>query len=242
MTTTLPRVSWIRRRLLDRGFYFGMSLLIVATIAYGFSFTIERNLLRPAIPRPALLYVHAAVFSGWLALFVVQSALVQARRVRIHRQLGWLGAALAVAVVVLGTTTAVVMGRFNIEKLHATTAESDLMVPLFDMVCFGCTFALAILWRRRPEVHRRLVLVATCALTAAAFGRFPGWLLPPAFFYAGVDLLILLGVARDLAVLRRVHPVYLWVLPAFVVGQGVVTYTVTNGLEYWKAVGRALLR
>lgn len=232
----------IRRRLLDRGFYCGMSLLIVAVVAYGFSFTIERNLLRPAIPRPAVLYVHAAVFTGWLAFFVLQSALVQTRRVRWHRRLGWLGAALAAAVVVLGTTTAVVMGRFNMDKLHATTAESDLLVPLFDMVCFGSTFALAILWRRKPEFHRRLVLVATCALTAAAFGRFPGWLLPPVFFYAGVDLLILLGVARDLAVLRRVHPVYVWVLPAFIVGQGVVMYTVTHGLEYWRVIGRALLR
>jgi hypothetical protein len=39
------------------------------------------------------------------------------------------------------------------------------------MVCFTLPFALAIRWRNRPAYHRRLLLVATCALTAAAFGR-----------------------------------------------------------------------
>jgi hypothetical protein len=42
------------------------------------------------------------------------------------------------------------------------------------------------------------MLVATCALTAAGFGRFPESILPAYLFHAGVDLLILLGVARQL--------------------------------------------
>src|SRR5437773_11275651 len=85
------------------------------------------------------------------------------------------------------------MSRFNALKLHQANTKADLVVPRFDMVAFSIPFALAVYWRKKPEIHRRLILVATCALTAAAFGRFPGNLLPPVFFYAGVDLLILLG-------------------------------------------------
>jgi len=54
---------------LQNYFYFTMALLIPAIVVFGFSFTIGRNLIHPAIPRPTILYVHAAVFSGWLVFF-----------------------------------------------------------------------------------------------------------------------------------------------------------------------------
>jgi hypothetical protein len=227
--------------LLDRYFYLFMALLIPAIVAYGFSYTIDSNLLHPAVARPAILYVHAVVFSGWPVFFLLQSTLVRTRHVAWHRRMGWFGAALGFVVALVGTATAIVMGRFNVAELHSTTAESGLMIPLFDMAAFTGAFAAAIHWRRRPEFHRRLVFVATCTLTAAAFGRFPQWLLPPVLFYAGVDVLILLGVFRDLLVDRRVHPVYLYSLPVLAAGQAVVTHSVFNGLDYAKAIGHALL-
>lgn len=219
-----------------------MAVLIAGIAAYGFSFTVRRNLLSPDVPRPAVLYVHAAVFSGWLLFFIVQAALVCARRVRWHRRLGVAGVVFGLAIVVLGVATAITMGRFNLVRLASTTAEADLLIPLFDMLAFSVTFALAVHWRRRPELHRRLMLVATCALTAAAFARMPGRVLPPVMFYAGVDTLILLGVARDLLLDRRVHPVYRWALPAFAAGQTLVMITVVNRLDPWITIGRTLLR
>jgi len=184
-------VTTKRGGLLDQCFYFFMSLLIAAVVVYGFSFTVGKNI----IPRPLILYVHAAVFSGWLVFFFLQSALVRTHNVHWHRRIGWFGVALGVVIPVLGVSTAITMGRFNILRLHSTEAESDLMIPLFDMVAFTGTFALAVYWRKKPEFHRRLILIATCALTAAAFGRFPERLLPSELFYGGADLLILLGVA-----------------------------------------------
>jgi hypothetical protein len=116
------------------------------------------------------------------------------------------------------------------------------MIPLFDMVAFTVSFVLAISWRKQPEFHRRLLLIASCALTAAAFGRFPSGLLPPVVFYAGVDVLILLGVARDLIVDRRIHQVYLCAIPALIVGQIVVMYTNVHRLPYWLRIADAILR
>jgi hypothetical protein len=60
---------------------------------------------------------------------------------------------------------------------------------------------MAIYWRDRPEFHRRLMLIATCELTAAAFVRFPQVFHSWPWFYAGVDLLVFLGVLRDLIVI-----------------------------------------
>jgi len=211
-------------------------------VAYGFSFTIDRNLIHPAIPRPRILYVHAAVFSGWLVFFLFQSILVRTHHVRWHRRIGWFGAGLGAVIPVLGTATSIVMARFNAAQLHQSRVEQDLMIPLWDMVAFTTAFGLAILWRKRPEAHRRLVLVATCVLTAASFGRFPAYLLNPVFFYAGVDVLVGLGVLRDVIVDRRVHPVYLVALPSLMLGQTIVIYTNTHDLHYWLVIAGAILR
>jgi hypothetical protein len=230
-------VTTKRGGLLNQYFYFLMSLLIAAVVVYGFSFTVEKNLFHPAKPRPLLLYVHALVYTAWLAFFILQTALVRTRNVSLHQRIGWFGAAMGSAMVVLGVSTAIIMGRFNMIALHQSGAASFLMIPLFDMVCFGTTFGLAVLWRKKPEYHRRLMMVATCALTAASFGR----LLPNEYFYSGVDLLIVLGLIRDLIVNGLVHQVYLYVLPLFIVGQTVVTYTVVHQLSYWQKIAHAIL-
>ncbi len=85
------------------------------------------------------------------------------------------------------------------------------------------------------------MLVATCALTAAGFGRFPERILPGYLFYVGVDLLILLGVARDLIVNRTVHRVYLFVLPLFILGQTIVTYIAYHNVPFWLRIAHAIL-
>ena len=229
-------------RLLDRYFYFFMSLLIAAIIIYGFHFTVDKNLFHPTPPRPLILYFHAAVFSFWVVFFILQSALVRTRNVRVHRLVGRFGLALGITIILLGVSTALTMARFNIAQLHSPNARWRLIVPLFDMVCFTPTFLLAIYWRKKPQLHRRLMFIATCGLTAAAWARFPEPILPHYMLYAGSDLLILLGVGRDLIVERRIHPVYLYVLPLFVIGQSIVVYTRWHELHYWLRVADFLLR
>ena len=240
-SSPIEGVSTNRAGLLDKYFYFFMSLLIAVVVVYGFSRTVDKNLIHPALPRPFILYLHAAVFSGWVVFFILQPTLVRTHNVRLHRRIGWFGIALGVAIPVLGISTAVTMARFHILQLHSTDAELFLIVPLFDITAFTIPFALAIHWRKKSEYHRRLLSIATCALTSAAFGRFPPHLLPPIFFYAGVDLLILLGVARDLIVNRRIHPVYVYGLPAFVLDQIVVMYTVIHNSPYWLRIAHAIL-
>jgi hypothetical protein len=81
--------------LFDKYFYFTMSLIIAAVVIYGFSHTINENLIHPAYPRPLVLYVHAAIFAGWVVLLFTQSALIRTRNVRLHRKLGLCALALA---------------------------------------------------------------------------------------------------------------------------------------------------
>jgi hypothetical protein len=53
--------------------------------------------------------------------------------------------------------------------------------------------------------------------------------------------LILLGVARDLIVNRRIHPVYLYGLPVFVLGHVIVTYTLTHNSPWWLKIAHAIV-
>lgn len=225
---------------LDKYFYFGMSLLIVAVVVYGFSHTVGGNLLHPHEPRPLLLWFHAAVFSSWLIFFTLQSGLVRARKVRLHRTLGWFGAGLGVAIIVFGYAISFVMARYKQTVLHDTDGWRYILIPLLDITCFTVVFSMAIGWRKKPEFHRRLILIASCALTAAAWGRFPSYLLPGPVFYGGVDLLILLGVARDWLVDRRVHPVYRYALPPVIAAQVAVTYIVVANPGWWIRIAQAL--
>ena len=107
----------------DRYFYFLMSLLIVAVVVYGFSFTVNKNLIHPPVPRPWILDVHATVFSVWPIFFILQSTLVRSRKVQWHRRLGLFGVGLGALIPIVGVSTAVVMGRFDKVSLHATDAS-----------------------------------------------------------------------------------------------------------------------
>jgi hypothetical protein len=237
---TMPAVSASHRsafpRWVAKHFYFVMSLLIAAIVVYAFSHTVGDRLIHAVPRRPVLLWVHGIVFSAWVAFYILQSALVRLRKVALHRTVGWIGAALGVAVILVGFRVPVVMAQFAITYLHreAGAAHAFLAIPFLDMVTFTTCFALAVLWRTKPELHRRLMLIATCALTAAAFGRM-GMIrsIPPLGFYFGVDALILLGAVRDLVVNRRIHTVYLTTVPLLVPAQAAAVYIAEHQSAFW---------
>jgi len=243
---TSPAVSSKKRAAGGAGkyFYFFMSLLIAAIVIDGFSHTVNQNLIHGNPPRPWLLWVHATLFSAWVAFFILQSSLVRTSNGLSHRTLGWFGAALAIAMTVVGFATAIVMRRFDMRFEPADMAgpSAFLIVPFWDITCFSAFFWLAMNWRRKPEMHRRLMLIATCALTAAAWGRMPNQTFAYVWFYSGVDALILLGVLRDLFVMKRVHRVYWYALPVLVVGQVFVMRTLLSQAPWWTRIANRILR
>ncbi len=185
-----------------------MGLLAAAVVIAGFSQTVDASLFHPSIPRPTILWFHGAAFSAWVLFYIFQSTLVRTKNVKLHRSLGWFGAGLGSVMVPLGITTAVVMGRFDIHVLHSPGVEDFLIIPFYDMVVFGTLLSLAILWRKKPDFHRRLLFIATVGLLDAAFGRFQ-YLFDSNLYAVCMDSVMLLGVARDVLVDRRIHKVYL---------------------------------
>ena len=228
---------------LDRRFYFIMSLIIAGVVAAGFSLTISARLFHPSSPRPIILYVHAALFSGWIVLFITQTALIWTRNVKLHRKLGLRAIPLGVAIPIVGVWTALAMGRLHVQHrdMGDTDAAQFLIVSLYDMVAFTIPFACAVYWRKKPEFHRRLMMIATCALTSAAIGRLIPVTASDEWIYIGVDLLILLVVGCDFMATKRIHPVYLYGLPALLLGQTITLYLDLSRSREWLAIAHRLI-
>ena len=95
----------------ERLFYTGMSIAFLITVFAGFAPTFylrSRFETRPLIP---LLLLHGIVFTSWLGLLLTQTALVAAKRTGIHRRLGIAGGVLAVLMIFVGTTTAIIRAK-----------------------------------------------------------------------------------------------------------------------------------
>ena len=229
-----------RNGLVDKYFYFAMGLLAAAIVIWGFSHTVNDNLFHATVPRPLILWFHGGVFSAWIAFFIFQSGLVRTHNVKWHRFFGWFGVGLGAAMIPLGITTSIIMGRFDTLVKHEPGSDAFLIVPWYDMVAFATFFSLAVLWRKKPELHRRFIFIATCGLLSAAFGRSQ-YLSDHNLFYAGVDAVILLGVVRDLLVNRRVHRVYLISLPVLIACQAFVVHTYTSGAAWWLRIADRVL-
>ena len=241
------RMAGAVRTFLRRYGDFAQALLLAAVVWYGFSHTLEENLLHPSFPRPAVLYVHAAVFGGWMVLLLVQTGLVAlARKTAWHRRLGWLGLIMGCAMPVLGTVSALRMThlRFGFGDIDDV---AFLILALNDMAAFAVLFGLAFALRRRqPQAHRRLMLMATGVISVAALTRFPPWLPAPDMvawvYYAYADSLIALGLARDLVVLRRPHWVYLRVFPAVIALQVLANVLYATRPDAWMNLAFWLIR
>lgn len=197
----------IIRRRRERWFYIGMSIALVITVFAGFAPTYYlRPYFNPA-PLMPLLHLHGFVFTSWLVLFVTQTTLVAAHRTDIHRRLGVAGGVIAVLMVLLGITTALVRAKQGATPLPGISPLSFLVVPLGDMFVFPILVGAGFYFRRRPDVHKRLMLLATISILAAAIARLPFAIMragPPAFFGL-TDVFVVACVLYDLVTLRRIH-------------------------------------
>ena len=197
----------IIRRRRERWFYVCMSIAVVITVFAGFAPTYYLRPRFTAAPLMPLLHLHGLVFSSWIVLFVVQTTLVAAHRTDIHRRLGILGGVIATFMILIGFITALIRASQGATPVPGVSPLSFLVVPLGDISVFAVLIFGGFYYRRRPDVHKRLMLLATISILAAAIARLPFAIMqagPPAFF-GFTDIFILVCVLYDLITLRRIH-------------------------------------
>jgi len=195
-----------RRR--ERMFYTGMSIAFLITVVAGFSRT---YFLRPYFnPQPLipLLHLHGIIFSAWLLLLLTQTTLVAAHRTRVHRRLGIAGAVLAIVMILVGSVTAIIRAKSFEVPPGFTSPLIFLTIPLGDMFVFAILVGAAFYFRRKPDAHKRLMLLSTIAILPAAVARLPfDFILKggPLAFFGLTDLFIVPLVIYDCVTRGRPH-------------------------------------
>lgn len=213
-TSTVEKQSaaFINRRR-ERLFYTGMAVAFLFIVFAGFARTYY---LRPYFGTPQLtplLHLHGLIFTSWIVLLLAQTALVAAKRTHLHRRLGWAGAALAVLMLLVGTTTAVVRAKEGAAPPGAASPLAFLTIPLGDMLVFALLIGAGFYYRRRLDVHKRLMLLATIAILPAAVARLPFDFIQrvgPLAFFGLPDLFVLVVLLYDLLTRGRPHRATVW--------------------------------
>jgi hypothetical protein len=161
---------------------------------------------------PLLIHVHAMISTAWLLVLIAQTSLVAADRVGTHRKLGVAGAGIGFALVVLGVLTAVRGARDGWNPggpFHDSIGF--LAVTLGDVLLFAGFVAAGLYYRRRPDWHKRFMLLGTLAgLMWPAITRMPLIAPNPARMFGLLIALVVALPVRDYVVARRLHPVSTW--------------------------------
>lgn len=197
----------------ERWFFSGMALLFLLVTFAGFSRSYYLKGAFGTPPLSPLLHIHGIVFSLWLVLMVVQTGLIAANRRNLHRKLGMAGLGLAIAMLLLGTTTAIVRAKLGAAPVGPLSPLSFLIIPLGDMLVFAVLCGAAFWYRRQTAAHKRLMLLATITILPAAVARLPFDFVAtagPLAFFGIPDLLVLVCALFDFTQLRRIHPATLW--------------------------------
>lgn len=224
-TSDLPAHGASFRIAHGRGLYFGTAVAVAVIVFLGFGRTFWAPLAAGSLDLHPAIVVHAILFFGWVLLFLAQTALPLAGRVRAHRALGLAGIALAGMMVFAGILAAIVTVQQGFGGPRPEAVRTSAALSFSGMTLFSTFFALGIASIARPERHKRLMVLATFSILQAAIARiimlFPAISQPERVTIGAVvvDTLLLGVVLLDARARGRVDPVYAWGLTLIVLVQ-----------------------
>jgi hypothetical protein len=161
-------------------FYFNMALACMATAFLGFAPTYWLPLAHGSFSAAPLVHFHGLLFFTWTVYFAFQTWLAASGQTAHHRSLGMIGVSLATAMTIFGFLAAVHVMKRSAAMGLADDGVAFSIVPLSGILFFAVVFILAIAANRKPETHRRLMLLAGISLLDAAVARwFLTFLAPP---------------------------------------------------------------
>lgn len=230
-------------------FYAVMSAVCLGVAVLGFMPSFFLPLAQGTFSRPPIFYIHGLLFFAWTLYFCAQAFLVAKGRTLAHREWGVLGAAIAAAMAF--SVIAVVVVRLNrAPPIPAGPGSATFAwVDVSGMVFFATCLALAFANTRRPEVHKRLMLLATLSLLNAPVARWgdvlfgahdgpPRSFLEANWFNLAVVALMLIPIVHDRRSTGRISRVYLVGVPVYAVMN--LTWPLVWSTPVWLGAAEAI--
>jgi len=189
-------------------FYLILTIILLLFVLLGFTRTFY---LRPFFEQPerwqldrlpTVYIIHSIILTAWFLLLVIQSALVNIRKVAVHKKLGYAMAVLGVLVIVTGiqavqdsTPRSIRMGLLDPENMDELRDQSiPLFLDLLSLAVFTITIAIAMVFRKNPVLHRTAVLIGCMAFMVVALVRATSFVFPDSGILLSAVLFFLLPI------------------------------------------------
>lgn len=222
-------------------FFLVMSITALILVIAGFFPTYIAPVSQGSFIAKPYVHFHGLVFFLWILFGIIQPLLVTMGHTRLHRKIGPYLAVYAILVLFMGVAMSVISVRVDVANGRGEAALAFLLIQLTDMLLFGVFVAFGVYYYRKPEYHKRLMLLATVAILPAALMRLAGFMGVQSLFLLVLILesFVILGIMYDYITRRKVHPVYL-------VGGGVMTLVHLSRMflfntETWKSMATWLV-
>jgi hypothetical protein len=219
-----------------------MGMAMAAIVVLGFSRTYYLKAWFETPPLTLRLHLHGLALTLWLVLFVVQASLVAAGRRSLHKTLGIVGAVLAAFIVAITFAAAIEAARLDGDH-GGITAADRLYSSVLGISIFGLFVATGIALRKRPEIHKRLMLLATITVIGPGVTRAVVLLAGHGIRDSHLPVMsafVLLALLYDWRTRGRPH----WVLlsgGALTIGLQ-LTRRLVGGSETWAHIGNWLIQ
>lgn len=201
-------------------FYTWVAVGIFLIVFAGFARTYYLKALFGTPALPLLLHLHGLIFTLWFVLFFIQVRLVVRRRVDLHRRLGVLAAVLAPLAACVAIAVSFHAGRRRYLASPASLtilSVRPLALDFGSSLTFAVFVAAALYFRRRGDIHKRLMVLASCGLLLPGMGRLLE-VIPLHFLHAGgvwemvgfTEITPVVCILYDTIKYRRLHPGFAW--------------------------------
>lgn len=197
-----------------KSFLLLLCIALAGVLVLGFARTFFLQPVFEARPLTLPLVIHGLCGTGWFALLVWQALQVRKGNMAGHRSIGGkLGRVLA-TLAVLSAMWIVSLTAFDGKQTGSGLSDqSGLFIQIGTSAWFAVLVVLGFRSTRRPDYHKRYMIMASIAMLAPAYSRIARLLVegrPPVdSAFIAVPLIAALFV-HDFRTLGRPHPVTLW--------------------------------
>jgi hypothetical protein len=161
----------------DRFFYTGTGALFLVLTVIGFQHYLfggkhfDGSPIEP--PMLATVVAHSSAIFAWYVLFFVQSLLISTGNRRLHMKIGW-------SVLLVASTIAVTGPLVAVRSTRRATFDASvfdwpgpqfLLIMFAELALFVTFVAIGVLNRKRPRVHRPMMMLASLAILSGATAR-----------------------------------------------------------------------
>lgn len=160
----------------DRFFYVAAGAIFLVLTVIGFQQYIfhgkhsDGSAIAPVML--AIVIAHSTAIFAWFVMFFVQALLISTHNRRVHMTLGWGVVGIAALIVVSGPMVAYRSIQVAPEQVIFDWPGPQFLLVMWTEIALFATFVtIGVLSRKRPRIHRPMMLMACLVIVSGATAR-----------------------------------------------------------------------